>query len=237
MKWTDLLSQEALDLSRKLEQRALDERNNGKNICPPQDQIFRALQLTPPDKVKVCIVGQDPYHTPGQANGLAFSIANGNPLQPSLVNIFKELNSDLGIPRPAGGDLTKWAEQGVLLLNTSLTVYEHQANSHENWGWKNFTREILSASMQLPRPIVYMGWGANAIDILISARLNSPIVYKGDIAIQKMTKKAFLFSSHPSPFSCRKKCRNYPPFMGNKPFSKANQILEEMGGEAVDWRL
>lgn len=114
-KWSEILPQDALYLATELE-----ERDNGKILYPPQEQIFRALQLTKPEDVRVCLVGQDPYHTPGQANGLAFSIAPGNPLQPSLVNIFKELEEDVGVKRP---------ESGVLLLNTSLTVYEHQANS------------------------------------------------------------------------------------------------------------
>ena len=166
MKWSELLTQDALDLSVKLKERALEERNNGKHIYPPQDQICRALQLTPPEKVKVCLVGQDPYHTPGQANGLAFSVAPGNPLQPSLVNIFKELKDDLNIPQPSSGDLTKWAENGVLLLNTSLTVYEHQANSCVGWGWNKFTKAILQAATRLPQPIVFMLWGANAQELL-----------------------------------------------------------------------
>ena len=107
-------------MATELEAHAQEERDNGKILYPPQEQIFRALQLTKPEDVRVCLVGQDPYHTPGQANGLAFSIAPGNPLQPSLVNIFKELEEDVGIKRPESGDLTKWAENGVLLLNTSL---------------------------------------------------------------------------------------------------------------------
>lgn len=156
IKWSEILPQNILDISIKLENRAQEERDSGKIIYPPQDQIFRALNLTTPDKVKVCLIGQDPYHTPGQANGLAFSIAAGHPLQPSLVNIFNELESDIGIKRPKSGDLTKWAEQGVLLLNTSLTVYEHQANSHANWGWDKFVKGVLQAAHKLPQPIVYV---------------------------------------------------------------------------------
>lgn len=120
------------------------------------------MSLTQPEDVKVCIVGQDPYHTPGAANGLAFSISPGSPIQPSLRNIFTELNSDLGIQIPQTGDLTPWAERGVLLLNTSLTVYEHKANSCVNWGWDKFTTEVLKAATKLPQPIVFMLWGANA---------------------------------------------------------------------------
>ena len=122
MKWSELMDPEIFQLGKDLAERALSERNSGIVICPPQDQIFRALELTSPDKVKVCIIGQDPYHTPGQANGLAFSITNGRPLQPSLRNIFKELCDDFGCDRPTTSDLTPWAKQGVLLLNTTLTV-------------------------------------------------------------------------------------------------------------------
>lgn len=225
-------------MSAKLEQRALDERNSGKNIYPPQDQIFRALQLTTPDKVKVCLVGQDPYHTPGQANGLAFSVAPGNPLQPSLVNIFKELNDDLKIPKPAEGDLTKWAEQGVLLLNTTLTVYEHQANSHVNWGWKNFTKAVLQAAHGLPQPIVFMLWGANAQELLDDLITCAAVHHdNGHIVTENLVKKAFVLSSHPSPFSASRTCRGTPAFKGSKPFSTVNQLLVDMGGEPVDWNL
>lgn len=165
-KWSEILPQEALYLATELEAHAQEERDNGKKLYPPQDQIFRALQLTKPEDVRVCIVGQDPYHTPGQANGLAFSIAPGNPLQPSLVNIFKELEEDVGIKKPEDGDLTKWAENGVLLLNTSLTVYEHQANSCAKWGWDKFTKSVLQAATKLPQPVVFLLWGANAQDLL-----------------------------------------------------------------------
>lgn len=153
MKWSEILPQDALNLSVQLENYALEERSRGKVLFPEQDKIFRALNLTRPEDVKVCIVGQDPYHTPGAANGLAFSISDGSPIQPSLRNIFSELNSDLGLPIPQSGDLTPWAERGVLLINASLTVYEHQAN---NWGWNKFTTAILKAATQLPQPIVFM---------------------------------------------------------------------------------
>lgn len=238
IKWSELLSEEALNLGIQLADFAQQERNNGKELFPPQDQIFRALNLTKPEAVKVCIVGQDPYHTPGQANGLAFSIAAGNPLQPSLVNIFKELESDCGIPRPQSGDLTKWAENGVLLLNTSLTMYKHQANSCANWGWDKFTKAVLQAATKLPQPIVFMLWGASAQD-LAKDLYSSPVIYDGGQHIQRenLIKKAYILSSHPSPFSARKPCRGNPAFIGSKPFSTANNILISMGGEAVDWRL
>lgn len=164
MKWSEILPQDALNLSVQLENYALEERSRGKVLFPEQDKIFRALNLTRPEDVKVCIVGQDPYHTPGAANGLAFSISDGSPIQPSLRNIFSELNSDLGLPIPRSGDLTPWAERGVLLINASLTVYEHQANSCVNWGWNKFTTAILKAATQLPQPIVYcFQWEENLL--------------------------------------------------------------------------
>lgn len=202
-------------MATELEAHAQEERDNGKILYPPQEQIFRALQLTKPEDVRVCLVGQDPYHTPGQANGLAFSIAPGNPLQPSLVNIFKELEEDVGIKRPESGDLTKWAENGVLLLNTSLTVYEHQANSCVRWGWDRFTKSVLQTATKLPQPVVFLLWGSNAQDLL----------------------KAYVLSSHPSPFSATRPCRGTPAFRGSKPFSTANKLLTDMGGTPIDWSL
>lgn len=196
------------------------------------------MTLTPPDNLKVCLVGQDPYHTPGQANGLAFSISPGHPLQPSLKNVFNELCEDIGCNYPANGDLTPWAEKGVLLLNTSLTVYEHQPNSHVNWGWKNFTKAVLQAATKLPQPIVFMLWGANAQDLLKDL-ISCAAVYEGEgkIVKENLIHKAYILSSHPSPFSVGKTCRGAPPFKGSKPFSTANQLLTNMGGEPIDWTL
>jgi uracil-DNA glycosylase len=207
-------------------------------LYPPQDQIFRALQLTKPEDVRVCIVGQDPYHTPGQANGLAFSIAPGNPLQPSLVNIFKELEEDVGIKKPEDGDLTKWAENGVLLLNTSLTVYEHQANSCAKWGWDKFTKSVLQAATKLPQPVVFLLWGANAQDLL-NDLISCAAVYEDGkhIVKENLIKKAYVLSSHPSPFSATRPCRGTPAFRGSKPFSTANTLLTSMGGTPIDWSL
>lgn len=237
MKWSDILSKDMLDLSSSLEERALREREDGHPICPAQENIFRALTLTNPEDVKVCIVGQDPYHTPGQANGLAFSVSPGSQLQPSLKNIFKELQNDLACGSPPNGDLTPWAERGVLLLNTSLTVYEHQPNSHVNWGWSKFTGAVLQAAARLPQPLVFMLWGANAQDLFSKITPPSPIVFEDNVARQNMIKKAYILSSHPSPFSVTKPYRNTPPFRGSRPFSKANKLLEEFGGNPVDWTL
>lgn len=236
MKWSDILSSEALAISDQLEARASSDT---LPICPKKEDIFRALQLTPPDKVKVCIVGQDPYHTPGQANGLAFSISPGNPLQPSLKNIFTELQSDIACGSPPNGDLTPWAERGVLLLNTTLTVYEHQPNSHSKWGWNKFTSAVLHAAACLPQPVVFMLWGADAKSLFPGIASNSPIVYdtRGFIAKQNIVKKAYIFSSHPSPFSASRTCGISPPFRGSKPFSTANNLLIEYGGTPIDWTL
>lgn len=237
-KWSEILPQEALYLATELEAHAQEERDNGKKLYPPQDQIFRALQLTKPEDVRVCIVGQDPYHTPGQANGLAFSIAPGNPLQPSLVNIFKELEEDVGIKKPEDGDLTKWAENGVLLLNTSLTVYEHQANSCAKWGWDKFTKSVLQAATKLPQPVVFLLWGANAQDLL-NDLISCAAVYEDGkhIVKENLIKKAYVLSSHPSPFSATRPCCGTPAFRGSKPFSTANTLLTSMGGTPIDWSL
>lgn len=237
-KWSEILPQEALYLATELEAHAQEERDNGKKLYPPQDQIFRALQLTKPEDVRVCIVGQDPYHTLGQANGLAFSIAPGNPLQPSLVNIFKELEEDVGIKKPEDDDLTKWAENGVLLLNTSLTVYEHQANSCAKWGWDKFTKSVLQAATKLPQPVVFLLWGANAQDLL-NDLISCAAVYEDGkhIVKENLIKKAYVLSSHPSPFSATRPCRGTPAFRGSKPFSTANTLLTSMGGTPIDWSL
>ena len=237
-KWSEILPQDALCLATELEAHAQEERDNGKKLYPPQEQIFRALQLTRPEDVRVCLVGQDPYHTPGQANGLAFSIAPGNPLQPSLVNIFKELEEDIGIGRPESGDLTKWAENGVLLLNTSLTVYEHQANSCARWGWDRFTKSVLQATTKLPQPIVFLLWGSNAQDLLKDLISCAAIYEDGKhIVRENLIKKAYILSSHPSPFSASRPCRGTPAFRGSKPFSTTNRLLTDMGGTPIDWSL
>jgi uracil-DNA glycosylase len=178
--------------------------------------------------VKVVIIGQDPYHTPGQANGLAFSIANGNPIQPSLRNIFKELVSDIGCPMPTTTDLTPWAEEGVLLLNATLTVEAHKANSHSNWGWQTVTSEILKICSQLPQPIVFLAWGNFAHNIIHKIYPEKTTDWREMVS---KNHKACLFSPHPSPLSASR------GFFGSKPFSYADTILETLGEEPVDWSL
>lgn len=235
MNWFDILPQEARDIALDLTARADAERQVGKIIYPPQDKIFRALDLTPPEETKVVIVGQDPYHTPGVANGLAFSVSPTASLQPSLRNIYKELCADLGRAAPANGDLTPWAERGVLLLNTTLTVYEHKANSHANWGWQIFTKEVIRAASELPQPIVFILWGSNAHGLakcIVNSDYKSmpPYGFRSD-----KHKKAVIMSSHPSPLSATKPCQGWVPFINSKPFSTVNKILTEFGSEPVDW--
>lgn len=223
--WPAVLSDDVIDIADELEYRTSYEREQGKTIFPPQNQILRALQLTPPEKVKVVIVGQDPYHGAGQANGLAFSVNPGVPFPPSLRNIFKELQSDLGYPIPKSGDLTPWAEQGVLLLNTVLTVEEGKANSHKDWGWQIFVLEVFKACVKLPQPIVFLLWGGQAR------------AFCAGLQLSKLENKACLFSSHPSPLGASNGSRAVPAFLGSRPFSQTNALLRRMGAEPVDWSL
>ena len=217
MKWSEILDENIMLIGDELSEKVQKLRNQGVSIFPPQSQIFRALELTPPDKTKVCIIGQDPYHTPGAANGLAFSINPGRRIQPSLQNIFKEMMSDLKCPMPSSGDLTPWAQQGVLLLNRTLTVTEGCPNSHADWGWAFFTEHIFQTCVKLPQPIVFILWGKYA------QRLADTIVFPEN--------KLIIKSPHPSPMSA-----NYG-FFGSKPFSKANTFLIQHGSTPIQWQL
>ena len=185
-------------------------------IYPPGRFIFNAFNLCPFDKVKVVIIGQDPYHGPGQAHGLCFSVQPGVQPPPSLQNIFKELQSDLGIVPPKDGTLTKWAERGVLMLNTTLTVRRGQANSHKNLGWTTFTDHIIEKLNEHEQPIVFLLWGGNA-------RSKKKLI----TAPQHLV----LESVHPSPLSA------YNGFFGCKHFSKANAFLREHGLPEIDWSI
>ena len=189
-----------------------------KNVVyPPSEDIFNALHLTPLKDVKVLILGQDPYHEPGQAHGLSFSVKPGMAdTPPSLVNIYKELNDDLGLYVPNNGYLKKWADQGVLLLNTVLTVRAHQANSHKGRGWEQFTDAIIRAVNEKDSPVVYMLWGKPAQ--MKKAMLNNP-------------KHLILEAPHPSPLSA------YRGFFGCKHFSKCNEFLKANGLEPIDWQI
>lgn len=227
MKWSDILTEDIMTKGDILAERAMQERNAGKTIFPPQDQIFRALSITTPDKMKVCIIGQDPYHGHRQANGLAFSVSKDVSAPPSLVNIFTELCNDIGCPAPTTGDLTPWAEQGVLLLNTSLTVEAHRPNSHSDWGWQEFTHAVLKQAACLPQPIVFILWGANACQLTNNL----------DVPQNVWDNKLILKSTHPSPYSAAKASRSAPAFFGSRPFSKTNDFLRRMGVEPINWTL
>ncbi len=185
-------------------------------VYPPGSRIFAAFDLTPFDQVKVVILGQDPYHGPGQAHGLCFSVPERVQQPPSLQNIFKELNSDIGIPFPRSGNLQKWAKQGVLLLNATLTVRAHQAGSHQNKGWEQFTDAAISRLSKQRDHLVFLLWGNYAIakETLIDT-----------------TKHLTLKSPHPSPLSANR------GFFGNRHFSKTNQYLKAHGIEEIDWRI
>ena len=227
MKWSNLIPIESTKLALSIAKQVQKERDEGKNIFPPQNQIFRALELTPPENVKVCIIGQDPYHTQGQANGLAFSIANGNPVQPSLHNIFKELVGDIGCNTPTTSDLTPWAERGVLLLNVTLTVEEGKPNSHYNLGWHKFTTSVFQACTNLNQPVVFLVWGNFAKNMMYRI-FPLGTNYK---TLPSTKRKACLFSAHPSPLSANR------GFFGSKPFSYANTMLEKMVSQKIDWSL
>lgn len=173
-KWSEILPQETLCLATELEAHAQEERDNGKVLYPPQEQIFRALQLTEPENVRVCLVGQDPYHTPGQANSCV------------------------------------------------------------RWGWDKFTKSVLQAATQLPQPVVFLLWGSNAQDLISCAAIYEDGKH---IVRENLIKKAYVLSSHPSPFSATRPCRGTPAFRGSKPFSTTNQLLVDMGGTPIDWSL
>lgn len=183
-------------------------------VYPPGKLIFNAFNLCPFDKVKVVIIGQDPYHGPGQAHGLCFSVNDGIQPPPSLVNIFKEINSDLGKPIPQSGNLTRWAEQGVLLLNATLTVRAHQAGSHQRKGWEEFTDAVIRKLAEEKNNLVFILWGAYAQK-------------KG--AFIDRSKHLVLTSVHPSPLSA------HSGFFGNHHFSLANDYLVKNGKTAIDW--
>jgi uracil-DNA glycosylase len=184
-------------------------------IYPPRPSRYRALELVPPDRVRVVVVGQDPYHGPGQAMGLAFSVPRGIRVPPSLANIFREVRADLGVAPPGDGDLSPWADEGVLLLNTSLSVRRGEPGSHAKYGWHAITAALLRHVSRVAPPSVFLLWGAHA-----RARREA-IVAAGHLVLE---------AGHPSPLSARR-------FLGCRHFSQANAFLGERGRGAVDWRL
>jgi uracil-DNA glycosylase len=205
--------------SRKLGGFLSSEETAGKRIYPPRGARLRALELTPLDQVKVVILGQDPYHGPGQAHGLSFSVPQGVKVPPSLVNIYKEIASDLGIAPPGHGNLEHWARQGVLLLNNSLTVEEGRAGSHQNLGWEAITDAAVAAVAQRDEPAVFLLWGNHA------RRKAERVAGLMD------GRHLVLTAPHPSPLSA------YAGFFGCRHFSQANEFLEAKGRGAIDWQL
>jgi uracil-DNA glycosylase len=198
----------------------LEQKAAGKRIFPRGSEYFRALDLTPLEAVRVVILGQDPYHGPGQAHGLAFSVQPGVRTPPSLVNIYKELQSDLGIVPPRHGFLEHWARQGVLLLNTVLSVEMAQAASHKGQGWERFTDAVIRLVNEKPEPVVFILWGAHA-------QRKAAFVD----SIDKGGRHLVLKSVHPSPLSA------HNGFFGSRPFSRTNDFLQSRGLEPIDWAL
>lgn len=207
-KWFNLLSPEQVAYIQKLTTSIYTHKK--VPVYPLKENVFKAFELTSPEEVKVVLLGQDPYHTPGQAQGLAFSLPDNAPTQPSMRNILKELESDLGESRHSQ-DLTSWGEQGVLLLNASLTVKEGQPNSMAK-DWEQVTKWFIEAIDNLPQPTVFILWGKNAQSFM-------PMIKHKDI----------IHSAHPSPFSASR------GFFGSKPFSKTNELLEKYSIKKIDW--
>ena len=217
MDWKELLKEQFdAPYYKELQEKVAAARAQGE-VYPPEGREFFALDTTPPEKVRVVILGQDPYHEPGQAMGLSFSVAKGCPLPPSLRNIYKELEDDLGIPPASHGDLTRWAQQGVLLLNATLTVDRGNANSHADYGWQTFTDAVISATNRLPQPIVYLLWGSHAQKKAALLKSDAP--------------RLILKAPHPSPLS------SYRGFFGCKHFSQANAFLKAHGEAEIFWKV
>lgn len=244
----------------------VDDLRRKEIIYPLQGDILNALAYVAPEDVRAVILGQDPYHGPGQAMGLSFSVPKGEKLPPSLRNIYKEMAFDLGCNMPTSGDLSAWAQQGVLLLNTTLTVREHEANSHSKLGWQVVTTAIVEACMRLPQPVVFLAWGRPAIKVIESAKSRAvkgafeggacagaadfgaddhassgtaPAVAdsSGSLAGGALSRKFILKSTHPSPLSASRAAGDLPAFLGSRPFSRANDLLRECGAEPIDWSL
>jgi len=192
------------------------EQRKQVTVFPPDAEVFAALHLTPFEQVKVLILGQDPYHDDGQAHGLCFSVRPGIAIPPSLLNIFKELRSDLGCKMPNNGSLTHWATQGVLLLNTVLTVQAHQANSHQGKGWEMFTDAVISAVNAQVDLVVFVLWGANA---------------RKKLTLIDTSRHVVIESPHPSPLSAHR------GFFGSRPFSQINAALRNAGKAEIDWQI
>ncbi|WP_216830116.1 uracil-DNA glycosylase [Alkalihalobacterium elongatum] len=214
--WDRILKSEfTKEYFQKLQQTLQDEYQTG-TAYPSEHEVFNAFNYTPFSEVKVVILGQDPYHGPNQAHGLSFSVNTGEKLPPSLKNIYKELHSDIGCDVSNNGCLIKWAKQGVLLLNTVLTVRKSEPNSHKGIGWERFTDSVIEKLNERDKPIIFIFWGrhAQAKETLIDGQHHYVIK-----------------SPHPSPFSANR------GFFGSKPFSKVNEILKELGERSIDWQI
>ncbi|GAA4928744.1 uracil-DNA glycosylase [Streptomyces coeruleoprunus] len=213
--WRGVLGDELQKPYFKLLTEFVEEERAKGPVYPPQDQVFAALEATPYDKVKVLVLGQDPYHGAGQGHGLCFSVRPGVKTPPSLRNIYKEMQEELGHPVPDNGYLMPWAEQGVLLLNAVLTVREAEPNSHKGKGWEKFTDAVISAVVSRPDPAVFVLWGAYAQKKLPLIDETRHVVVKG---------------AHPSPLSAKK-------FFGSRPFTQIDKALADQGHAAIDWRI
>jgi uracil-DNA glycosylase len=194
----------------------VEEERARHTVFPPENEVFSALRLTPYERAKVLILGQDPYHDDNQAHGLAFSVRPGVPPPPSLLNIFKELKNDVGFRFPNNGYLATWAEQGVLLLNAVLTVRAHAPNSHKNKGWEKFTDAAIKALSERKDPVIFVLWGGYA---------------RKKVKLLDTEKHVIIESAHPSPLSARS------GFFGSKPFSRINAALKELGRGEVEWQV
>ncbi|MFC4077788.1 uracil-DNA glycosylase [Salinithrix halophila] len=214
--WQDVLAEELNQSYLQQLRTFLEEERRQHIVYPPEADLFSALSFTPYRKVKVLLLGQDPYHNEDQAHGLSFSVRPGVPLPPSLRNMFKELEDDLGLPRPNNGSLVPWARQGVLMLNAVLTVRARQANSHKNRGWETFTDAIIRKVNEKTEPVVFVLWG------------NYAKKKKKWIDTQR---HVIIESAHPSPLSAKK------GFFGSRPFSTINRALREQGHSEIDWRI
>ena len=213
--WNEILAEEMQkDYYQEL-QAFVQKRRAEVRVFPEEKNVFNALELTPFESVKVVILGQDPYHGFGQAHGLSFSVQKGIPLPPSLKNIYKELQEDIGGDLPTEGDLTHWAKQGVLLLNTVLTVEEGNANSHKGMGWERLTNHLIESLNELKHPVIFILWGKPAQD-------KEKLITNSNHVILK--------APHPSPLSA------YRGFFGSKPFSRVNDILMQQGQSPIRWK-
>ena len=213
--WNEILAEEMQkDYYQEL-QAFVQKRRAEVRVFPDENNVFNALELTPFESVKVVILGQDPYHGFGQAHGLSFSVKKGTPLPPSLKNIYKELQEDIGGDLPTEGDLSHWAKQGVLLLNTVLTVEEGNANSHKGMGWERLTNRLIESLNELKHPVIFILWGKPAQD-------KEKLITNPNHVILK--------APHPSPLSA------YRGFFGSKPFSRVNDILMQQGQSPIRWK-